>query len=303
MSKKNKIIILCCALVIGVAVLSVVGFILFDKKEKPTLTSTQKVPHLTEVEDVIQSDVEGEYKYNLSKKEVEALYQGITMVDVPHIFIENFPADLDATNVDDQTLFIKIMTAHILRANQKVVAERKVVFQLLNKIETNQQLTSNEMKKFQFLVKKYDVEHLNTDFAKIKELVERVDVIPVSAGVAHAIWATNWGTKMQKSPFLESAWNDKVSYEPIEFDSLSKATDSFVLELNRRSELVRFRAMRKNTRVFIYSDTFGFYILPELTNYLPNISSYTEELRLVYSLGYIQELDNACFKDACHLTK
>ena len=299
-SKQLSLSLLTVILLTGVGYFS---FQHFSKKDLPVLEKEEPVSTLSYFLPDLAKEIEGNYQTNLTKGEVENLYNGITMVDVPHAFVENFPEGIKADVTEDQTLFIKIMTAHLLRTNEKIVRERKIVFELLNKIQTQKELTESEKEVFVFLTKKYDVEHLHTDISKVLELVNRVDIIPVSMGVAQAIWVTNWGTKMQKSPFLEHAWKDEKHYEPIEFEKLSQATDSFALQLNTRSELIHFRLMRKNSRVFIYGRTYGFYLLPELANYLPTIPSYTTQLRLVYSLGYIQDLDNACFKDACYLTK
>ena len=287
--------------------LSGVGYLSFQHLNKIELPvpeiKSEPAPGLSYFLSDLEKEIDGTYQTKLTKGEVENLYNGITMVDVPHAFVESFPEGINPDVTEDQTLFIKIMTAHLLRTNEKIVRERKVVFELINKIQAQKELSESEKKVFAFLTKKYDVEHLHTDISKVLELVNRVDIIPVSMGVAQAIWVTNWGTKMQKSPFLEYAWKDEEHYEPIEFDKISQATDSFALQLNTRSQLIHFRMMRQSSRVFIYSRTYGFYLLPELVNYLPTIPSYTTQLRLVYSLGYIQDLDNACFKDACYLTK
>ena len=247
--------------------------------------------------------VEGVYISNATKADADNAYKGVTADAVPHVFIEQIPPDFFVETVEDETLFMKIMTAHLLRTNEKILKERKVLLYMEEKIRAQESLTDQEKDFFNKMVKKYDVEDLNDIRSQMAELISRVDIIPVSLGVAVSIWATNWGQKNQKSPFLEHAWNKDKKYAPIEFDDISSATDSFALQLNTRSQLMSFRSDRQYLRMFINKDTFGKYSILNLRNYLHFIPTFSDEIELVYNLGYIKELDNACFKEGCWLTK
>lgn len=289
----------------GIALIACAGILAFnDIKEKKGFVFEQKaIPSTNNMIENALKGVEGLYISSAGKKDVAEAYKDVTADAVPHTFVEQIPEDFIVTDGIDKTLFMKIMTAHLLRTNEKILRERKVILLLEEKMNAQKEFTSQEKAFFDKMVKKYDVEHLNDDRAKILELIQRVDIIPVSLGVAVSIWATNWGQKNRKSPFFEHGWNKETKYVPIEFDDLSAATDSFALQLNTRSQLVLLRADRKRQRMFINKITFGQSLIVNMRNYLHFIPTFIDQLDLIYELGYIRELDNACFKEGCFLTK
>ncbi len=289
----------------GIALIACAGILAFnDIKEKKGFVFEQKaIPSTNNMIENALKGVEGLYISSAGKKDVAEAYKDVTADAVPHTFVEQIPEDFIVTDGIDKTLFMKIMTAHLLRTNEKILRERKVILLLEEKMNAKKEFTSEEKSFFDKMVKKYDVEHLNDDRAKILELIQRVDIIPVSLGVAVSIWATNWGQKNRKSPFFEHGWNKETKYVPIEFDDLSAATDSFALQLNTRSQLVLLRADRKRQRMFINKITFGQSLIVNMRNYLHFIPTFIDQLDLIYELGYIRELDNACFKEGCFLTK
>ncbi len=253
--------------------------------------------------DVSNQEIKGEYLTDIDKDELENLYKNVTAVDVPHIFVEQIPQDFQVETEADKTLFMKLMTPHLLRANEKIINERKAILVLNEKMKFNQPLTKKEQDFFNMMSEKYDVLDLKADSSKIAELVKRVDIIPVSLGMAVSIWVTNWGQKNKQSPFLEHAWNGTKVYEPVKFDNLSKAVDSFALQLNTRSQLLSFRDDRQRHRFFDNKLSFGWVQVHNMKNYLHMIPTFVDQLALIYPLGYIKELDNSCFKEGCFLTK
>lgn len=250
-----------------------------------------------------KQDVEGKYIESIDMKGLEELYKDIKAESVPYVFVEKIPDDFKVTKVSDQTLFMKLMTPHLLRVNEKIMRERKVILILEEKIKNNDKLTLQEEQFFKEMVEKYDVVHLKSKIAQISELVLRVDVIPVSVGLSVAIWTTNWGQKEKQSPFFEHAWDESVQYSPIKFEKLSQATESFALQLNSRSQLSQIRATRAHFRLFKNRSTFGQDLVYGLRNYAHFIPSFMDQIMLVYSLGYIKETDGACFDKGCELTK
>ena len=299
--KKKLLGISCISFVVAA------GILLYFLPEK---NPNQKVE--TALEQTISADIlidkpvqeiEGKYLNNQKQSDIEELYKGITAVEIPHVFVEQIPEDFQVKTEDDKTLFMKLMTPHLLRANEKILNERKAILVLNEKLKSNQTLTPKEQHFFKMMSEKYDVMDLKADSSRIAELVKRVDIIPVSLGMAISIWATNWGQNNKQSPFLEHAWNGTIAYEPVKFNELSKATDSFALQLNTRSQLLSFRDDRQRHRFFNNKLTFGWVQVHNMKNYLHMIPTFIDQLALIYPLGYIKELDNACFKEGCHLTK
>ena len=244
--KKKLLGISCISFVVAA------GILLYFLPEK---NPNQKVE--TALEQTISADIlidktaqeiEGKYLNNQKQSDIEELYKGITAVEIPHVFVEQIPEDFQVKTEDDKTLFMKLMTPHLLRANEKILNERKAILVLNEKLKSNQALTPKEQHFFKMMSEKYDVMDLKADSSRIAELVKRVDIIPVSLGMAISIWATNWGQNNKQSPFLEHAWNGTIAYEPVKFNELSKATDSFALQLNTRSQLLSFRDDRQRHR-------------------------------------------------------
>ena len=253
--------------------------------------------------DKAEQEIKGKYLNNQKQSDIEVLYKGATAAEIPHVFVEQIPEDFQVKTEDDKTLFMKLMTPHLLRTNEKILNERKAILVLNEKIKSNQPLTQKEHHFFKVMSEKYDVMDLKADSSRISELVKRVDIIPVSLGMAISIWATNWGQNNKQSPFLEHAWNGTIAYEPVKFNELSKATDSFALQLNTRSQLLSFRDDRQRHRFFSNKLSFGWVQVHNMKNYLHKIPTFIDQLALIYPLGYIKELDNACFKEGCFLTK
>ena len=276
-----------------------------SNKEHHNVEQQEKQPLLSAdaLIDKALGEIKGNYIDKIEKNEIANLYDGITAFDMPHTFVEKIPEQFDVKSEDDKTLFLKIMTPHLLRTNEKIINERRVLFVLNEKMKLKQPFSKKEQSFFDMLSQKYDVMHLNAETSRMSELILRVDIIPVSLGVAVAIWATNWGQENKNSPFMEYAWNEKVEYLPIQFNSLSEATDSFALQLNTRSQLVSFRTDRQMYRFFENTQSFGWNSVLNMSNYLHFIPTFMDQLKLIYPLGYIKELDNACFKEGCALTR
>ncbi len=299
---KKKLLGMSCISFVVVA-----GVLLYFLPEKKLNQKVETVMEETISADILideaVQEIKGEYLNNQKQSDVEELYKGITAVEMPHVFVEQIPEDFQVKTEDDKTLFMKLMTPHLLRTNEKILNERKAILVLNEKLKSNQALTQKEQHFFDIMSEKYDVMDLKADSSRISELVKRVDIIPVSLGMAISIWATNWGQNNKQSPFLEHAWNGSIAYEPVKFNELSKATDSFALQLNTRSQLLSFRDDRQRHRFFNNKLTFGWVQVHNMKNYLHMIPTFVDQLALIYPLGYIKELDNACFKEGCYLTK
>lgn len=236
-----------------------------------------------------------------SKKEIADVYKDITMIEIPHIFIDELPSDWSIESTADKTLFMKIITALILRTNEQILNERAALRLLqekrLKKLDWNEQETAF----FNYLVEKYDAVLKKNDSGKLADLIEKVDIIPPSLAVAQAIMFTNWGRKHQKALYGEYGWLNEESYEPIQFDSLTQATDSFALQLNARSQMLQFREIRRRLIPYERIRELGTDLLDNMTQFMNWDPDYVSKLAHAYGQGLIKELDHACFKGTCEL--
>lgn len=282
------------------------GFVKYHQSNIPIVQITKQVSQDPLTKKLIQEtekSVEGDYILEMDMASLKELYKDAKAESMPRIFVEKIPDDFVVNSVEDQTLFMKLMTPHLLRVNEQIMRERKVILILEEKVKQGKKLTREEEEFLSKMEEKYDVLDINSRTGRLSELILRVDVVPVSLGMAVAIWATNWGQKEKESPFFEHAWNDKVEYTTVKFSSLSEASESFALQINSRSQLLNLRGIRAHFRLFKKNDTFGQDLVYHMMNYAHFIPSFMDQLLAVYSLGYIKEMDEACFENGCGLTK
>lgn len=246
-----------------------------------------------------EAEPKGEIVTPQTQEEARKIYEGINMIQIPRVFIDKLPADFIIHSTEDKTLFMKMITALMLRTNEKILKERRVVQILDEKLRQNIPFTEQEDAFFNKMVEKYDAVLAKTKESQMAQLMVKIDIVPVSIGVAQAILFSNWGMKNQKSLYGEFGWKDKEQYEPIEFSSLIKATDSYANALNTRSQLIGFREARKWMRPYAKERSLGWEIAHNLNNYIEEEKNYGEKLSAVYGQGLIKELDWACFNQEC----
>lgn len=232
-----------------------------------------------------------------TQDEIEEIYHGINMLQIPRVYIEELPADWKIRNNEDKTLFMKIITALILRTNEKIKAEKKRLIRLEEKFLQGMQWTPEEEEFFNMLIKKYDVFTKKKREGQIQELVEKVDIIPPSIAVVQAIWYTDWGQKNQKSIYGEYGWVKEEAYKPLEFNSLADATDSFALQINSRSQLHQFHQLRRQYMFFAHRKSIGLDVIETISQFMDWDKQYIEKVGMTYGKGFILELDLAKFRD------
>lgn len=250
------------------------------------------------IEEVLTPPV-GQRVTPLNKAEIEKIYRGINMIQIPRIFIDRLPNDFTIESTEDKTLFMKIVTALMLQTNEKILKERRVIQILNDKLTRGIPWTPRETDFFNKMVDKYDAVLAKTIQSKMADLMVKIDIIPVSIGVAQAILFSKWGTVNKSSIYGEYGWIDKEHYEPLPFSSLIQATDSYALALNSRSQLVGFREARKWMRPYINQRSLGWDLAHNLNNYREDEEQYGEQISQIYGQGLIKELDHACFDGEC----
>ncbi len=233
--------------------------------------------------------------------EVRIIYNGVRMSTVPHVFIDKMPPDWEIKTVQDKTLFMKIITALILRTNEKIINERYVIRLLQEKTLKKIPWNDKEQAFFEKMVQKYDAVLKRNDTGKFLDLLKKIEVIPPSIAVAQAIMFTDWGQKYLKSPYGEYGWLNDKDYEPIAYESLLNATDSFALQLNSRSQLEPFREIRQRIMPYERIQYLSETLVSSLSQYMELDKNYVDKLKATYQSGLIIGLDHACFIGTCTL--
>ena len=294
---------------VGIIILTILTYyiVLYTEQKKVIDVSPKQAEHSVTSFDT-HSTIQQALMYsaetileNPSKADIVKAYQGLTMIDIPHVFVDKLPNDWSVKTVSDKTLFMKIVTALILRTNEKIERERLALQMLQEKNLKNIPWNDEEKMFFNKMVEKYDAVLKKNDMGRLAELIDKINIIPPSIAVAQAVLMTDWGQKNKKSLYGEYAWKGEDGYFPIEFNSLTEATDSFALQINSRSQLFQFREIRRRLMPTIRDRYIGVDLLDTMDKYMEWDTHYIDKLARIYNQGMIKELDHACFKGTCRL--
>ena len=196
--------------------------------------------------------------------------QILSGVEIPAIFLDRLPADLQNFNVDDKEkewLFIQIMSPLALRTNQKILEERKEILSLKNKFQKQKKLSKEEVALIEAQAKKYDIFTRFTGDQRTEYLLNnlalRIDIVPASILVGAAIIESNWGRSrpahVANAIFKELVWHTKdgllpkgqkedLEYRIKQYATLQDAMDDYALKLNSNIDFSHFWSIRFNLR-------------------------------------------------------
>ncbi len=121
---------------------------------------------------------------------IEKPAEGFTTASVAELpefkVIERYPSHVNLKNLpvsERKKRFIELLVPSIRKANRKVLAEREFILRIKGK----KTLSDEEKKRLEFLMKKYRTK-------SIKELLLRVNTVPVSLILAQGAIESGWGT-------------------------------------------------------------------------------------------------------------
>ncbi len=121
---------------------------------------------------------------------IEKPAEGFTTASVAELpefkVIERYPSHVNLKNLpvsERKKRFIELLVPSIRKANREVLAEREFILRIKGK----KTLSDEEKKRLEFLMKKYRTK-------SIKELLLRVNTVPVSLILAQGAIESGWGT-------------------------------------------------------------------------------------------------------------
>jgi len=189
----------------------------------------------------------------LFKKNHYTRFRALNNYEFPAIFINKMPTDyLQITSQKYRNeLFIRMLTPLALKINEELSNERHTLLRLERSFHRNNELTPEETNKLEELALKYDYftrpkEPKVRIPNQLKNLKQRIDIIPPSIFVAVAAMETNWGTSRitleANSLYKEKVWYTNEGLEPNEnkddgyrfkiFNTLIDSMRSFALTFN-----------------------------------------------------------------------
>ena len=227
-------------------------------------------------------------------KELKQLFKNATDSQVPRIFVEKLPEDF--VTQGNNLLYAQILGALILRENEKAVQDKLAVTILKQKHEQQEPWTETEQAFFNQLVEKYDVVAKKTISTQLDQLLLKADEVPIGMAVAQSVYDTNWGKKQMESPYGQTGWLDEKNYKKIKFDSLIKATESYVQEMNATPNYFMWRIQRQNAEHKGANRRHSYNFSIALRVYRPEDPVYSTEIRkLILQNPFLSKMDELTF--------
>ncbi|MBP5343753.1 MAG: glucosaminidase domain-containing protein [Alphaproteobacteria bacterium] len=226
--------------------------------------------------------------------ELKKLFQSATESQVPRVYVEKLPEDFVQNG--NKTLYAQVLGALILRENEKAIQDKVVIATLKQKYDQQEPWTETEQAFFNHLVEKYDVVSKKTVTTQLEQLLLKADEVPVGMAIAQSAYDTDWGKKQMESPYGQTGWLDDKNYTKIKFDSLIKATESYVQEMNSTPNYFVWRVQRQNaaSRGANRKQSYNFAL--SLRVYRPEDPNYTTKIRkLILQNPLLSRLDQLTF--------
>jgi uncharacterized FlgJ-related protein len=220
---------------------------------------------------------------------------------LPSIFVANLPPDLNALPVHQKTsLFIRLLLTSVVKVNDNIMAVRIEIKRLATKQQQGSPLSMREQEWLAGVAADY-----YCDVSQFSELLQRIDILPVSLILAQAIDESGWGTSHfakkgnalygqhlashSKGTFLTTPGGHvKIAT----FDNLYHGTASYIHNINttrayaaHRDERAKFRAQ--------HGYLSGDHLAGTLGHYSVRGQHYVKTLRWLMQHYQLAELDNA----------
>ena len=216
---------------------------------------------------------------------------------VKPIYFTQFPRDLDnlqSVQLKKET-FIKIVLPLIVAENEKILDDREKLKTLIEKkFTTDTEKQWLRQKLLEYKVKKSD----------FKELMFRMDMIPVSIALAQAAKESGWGTSRfaleGNAIFGQWTWDGQgiaplkrdgdKNHKILKFPILRASVKAYKNNLNTHKSYYKFREKRKQLRDKNKNIT-GLALTDTLKNYAQTGSEYTKILNQIIKQNRLSDFE------------
>ena len=216
---------------------------------------------------------------------------------VKPIYFTQFPRDLDnlqSVKLKKET-FIKIVLPLIVAENEKILDDREKLATLIEKKFTSDaEKQWLRQKLLEYKVKKGD----------LKELMFRMDMIPVSIALAQAAKESGWGTSRfaleGNAIFGQWTWDGQgiaplkrdgdKNHKILKFPILRASVKAYKNNLNTHKSYLKFREKRKQLREKNKRIT-GLSLTDTLKNYAQTGSEYTKILNQIITQNRLSDFE------------
>jgi len=210
---------------------------------------------------------------------------------VPRVVVERLPRDLAAVVSTDlrKAVFLKTLLPLLLLENERILADRARLERIL---ADGPRRSADDEAFVARLAERYEV-----PAADPRELLRRVDAVPVSLALAQAALETGWGTSRPAQAghalFGQMVYKDEGDDGRVRrFAALSEAVSAYAINLNSHRAYGEFRraraALREAGKVFD-----GHALAQYLHRYSERRMDYVRDVRALMRVNGLKALDGA----------
>ena len=215
------------------------------------------------------------YVESATTAEVEKLFRqnrysdyNIPYGKYPRIYLKKMPTDWKdiPENKAKHRTFIRILLPLVLKVNEAITAERMLIENINDKFHNNIELSERELQILEEKAVKYDaftrMKGKERTAILLRQLLNRIDVLPPSIMIATAAAYTDWGNSRlamtANSLYLEEVWYKDEGLKPLDdqnadyrykiYASLEDSISAHALKLNSSVNYDYLRAARAMNR-------------------------------------------------------
>jgi Bax protein len=213
---------------------------------------------------------------------------------VPRMVVERLPRDLAALESSDlrKAVFIKSLLPLLLLENERILAERARLETVYAQIEAGETPGIIDLAFLADVAERYDV-----PVGRPRELLRKVDAVPVSLAIAQAALETGWGTSRPAQAghalFGQMIYRDEDDDGRVRrFAALPEAVAAYAMNLNTHRAYAEFRRARAAARGEGRPHD-GHALAQHLVRYSERRMDYVRDVRAVMRANGLRALDKA----------
>ncbi|WP_334029705.1 glucosaminidase domain-containing protein [Alteromonas sp. P256] len=198
------------------------------------------------------------------------------------------------TQVEEKkTAFFNYLRPEVEKQNAYLLTLRHYVQTLYRKALAEEPFSEDDITRLAWLEKEYRVKSSDPLNTKLLNLLQKIDVLPAELVLVQAANESAWGTSRfardgynffglwcfsKGCGFVPSRRNDDASHEVAKFDNLSRATYTYMRNLNRHDAYKDLREIRSRLRANQIAIN-GVALAEGLMKYSERGAAYVEELQ------------------------
>jgi uncharacterized FlgJ-related protein len=229
--------------------------------------------------------------------------------DVNRVYLSNMPSRWRGKSSKEvqvrlkKELFFRVLAPLILRSNELIMQDRERLMSFVDGADKDKDWVAELAVRYRII----DSIESEVGSEQLKELINRVDIIPPSLAMAQTAEESGWGTSrfadQGNAMFGQWAWGDKAikpkqqragkgNYGIAAFDSPQDSVSGYMMNINTHRAYAPLRDKRAQMRSKGQAPT-GVALAPTLLNYSERGQHYVDTLNSIMSYNKLDEIDEA----------